>query len=173
MGCKESDMTEQLTLTFNQLSCALLQYVVFCCILLTSLLSVPRIQRQALFHSLPHHQHLDVSKGDGLIRWDLGLTVVRTEWLSALTLQAALLCQAVSSWNCRYWGLARAFQVALVVKNPPAMQDMWVQSLGREDPLEEEMATHSTNLVWEIRWTEELESYSPWGCRVGHNWITE
>ena len=34
-------------------------------------------------------------------------------------------------------------------------QETWVQSLGREDPLEEEMATHSTNLVWEIRWTEE------------------
>ena len=136
MGRKESNITEQLTLTFNQLSCALLQYVGFCCILLTGLLSVPKIQRQALFRSLPHHQHLDVSKGDGLIRWDLGLTVVRTEWLSALTLQAALLCQAVSSWNCHYWGLARAFQVALVVKNPPAMQEIQVLFLGQEDPME-------------------------------------
>ena len=35
------------------------------------------------------------------------------------------------------------------------MQDMWVQSLGQEDPLEKEMATHSSILAWEISWTEE------------------
>ena len=43
--------------------------------------------------------------------------------------------------------------MALVVKNPPAMQEtqeMWVRSLGREDPLEEEMATHSSILPWTI-----------------------
>ena len=40
-------------------------------------------------------------------------------------------------------------------KNPPAMQETWVQSLGREDPLEKEMATHSSILAWEIPWTEE------------------
>ena len=42
-----------------------------------------------------------------------------------------------------------------MVKNPPAMQVLWVQSLGREDPLEEEMATHSSILAWETPWTEE------------------
>ena len=43
-----------------------------------------------------------------------------------------------------------------VVKNPPAkMQETWVQSLGQEDPLEEEMATHSSILAWEMPWTEE------------------
>ena len=42
-----------------------------------------------------------------------------------------------------------------MVKNPPAMQELWVQSLGREDPLEEEMATHSSILAWETPWTEE------------------
>ena len=45
-----------------------------------------------------------------------------------------------------------------MVKNPPAvqeMQEMWVQSLGQENPLEKEMATHSSILVWEIPWTEE------------------
>ena len=41
------------------------------------------------------------------------------------------------------------------VKNPPAIQDMWAQSLGREDPLEKKMATHSSILAWEIPWTEE------------------
>ena len=42
-----------------------------------------------------------------------------------------------------------------MVKNPPAMQEMRVQSLGREDPLEKKMATHSSILAWEIPWTEE------------------
>ena len=45
-----------------------------------------------------------------------------------------------------------------VVKNLPAVQEpqeMWVRSLGREDPLEEGMVTHSSMLAWEIPWTEE------------------
>ena len=52
-----------------------------------------------------------------------------------------------------------------MVTNPPAMQETWVQSLGQEDPLQEEMATHSSILALEIPWTEErsLASYGPWG----------
>ena len=42
-----------------------------------------------------------------------------------------------------------------VKKILPATQEMWVWSLGREDPLEKEMATHSSILAWEILWTEE------------------
>ena len=42
-----------------------------------------------------------------------------------------------------------------VVKNPPADQEPWVPSLGWEDPLEKEMAPHSSILVWRIPWTEE------------------
>ena len=49
----------------------------------------------------------------------------------------------------------RASQVAQMVKNLPAMQEIWVRSLGWEDPLEEEMATHSSILAWRIPWTEE------------------
>ena len=45
--------------------------------------------------------------------------------------------------------------VAQMVKNLPAMQDTWVQSLGREDLPEKEMATDSRILAWEIPWTEE------------------
>ena len=45
--------------------------------------------------------------------------------------------------------------VAQMVKNLPAMQETWVQSLGQEDSLEKEMATHSSMLAWEIPWTEE------------------
>ena len=43
------------------------------------------------------------------------------------------------------------------------MPDMWVWSLGWEDPLEKEMAIHSSILVWEIPWTEVPGDYSPWG----------
>ena len=42
-----------------------------------------------------------------------------------------------------------------MVKNLPAMQETQVPSLGQEDPLEQEMATHSSILAWEIPWTEE------------------
>ena len=42
-----------------------------------------------------------------------------------------------------------------MVKNPPAMQETWVPSLGREDPMEEEMETHSSILAWRVSWTEE------------------
>ena len=42
-----------------------------------------------------------------------------------------------------------------MVKNLPAVHDMWVPSLGREDPLEKELATHSSMLAWEIPWAEE------------------
>ena len=45
--------------------------------------------------------------------------------------------------------------VAQLVKSPPAMQESLVQFLGREDPLEKEMATHSSILAWRIPWTEE------------------
>ena len=47
------------------------------------------------------------------------------------------------------------FLVAQMVKNLPAVQETWVQSLGWEDSLEKEIATHSSILVWEIPWTEE------------------
>ena len=54
--------------------------------------------------------------------------------------------------------------VAQMVKNPPAMWESWVRSLGQEDPLKEEMATLSSSLAWRIPWTEEPGvGYSPWG----------
>ena len=42
---------------------------------------------------------------------------------------------------------------------------MWVGSLGREDPLELEMVTHSSTLAWRIPWTKEPVDYSPWGLK--------
>ena len=49
------------------------------------------------------------------------------------------------------------------VKSLLAMQETQVRSLGWEDPLEREMATHSSNLAWKIPWIEEPGRYSPWG----------
>ena len=63
-----------------------------------------------------------------------------------------------------------AMMVAQTVKNLPAMQEIWVRSMGWEDPLEKEMATHSRILAWGIPWTDE-----PGGLqsmllqRVGHD----
>ena len=57
-----------------------------------------------------------------------------------------------------------------VAKNPPAMQETRVQSLGQEDPLKEEMATHSSILTWRILWTEELGGLQSMGSqRIGHD----
>ena len=52
--------------------------------------------------------------------------------------------------------------VAQLVKNLPAVQETQVRFLGWEDPLEKEMATHSSILAWKISWTEGC---SPWGCK--------
>ena len=52
---------------------------------------------------------------------------------------------------------------AQTVKNPPAIQKTWVRSLSWQDPLEEEMATHSCILAWRIPWTGEPGGLHPWG----------
>ena len=65
-------------------------------------------------------------------------------------------------------GIPWASQVVLVIKNPPAnAADVrnQVQSLGWEDPLEEEMAAHSGILAWRIRGQRSLVIYSPWGLK--------
>ena len=58
----------------------------------------------------------------------------------------------------------RIFPSGSAVKNPPAMQELWVRYLGWKNPLEEGMATHSSILAWEIPWTEEPGG--PWGYIV-------
>ena len=58
------------------------------------------------------------------------------------------------------------------VKSPPTVQEtqeIGVPSLGWEDALEKEMATHSSILAWRMPGTEEPAGYSPWGRRVGHD----
>jgi len=57
-----------------------------------------------------------------------------------------------------------------VVKNLPAIQEIWIRSLGWEDPLEKGMATHSNILTWRIPWTEEPGWLQSMGLkRVGHD----
>jgi len=58
--------------------------------------------------------------------------------------------------------------MAQMVKHLSAVQETWVRSLGWEDPLEKEMATHSSTLPWRIPWIEEpsrLQSMGPWRVR--------
>ena len=60
--------------------------------------------------------------------------------------------------------------MAQTVKHLPTMQETWVRSLGREDPLEKEMATHSSTLAWKIPWMEEPGRLQSMGLqRVGHD----
>ena len=58
--------------------------------------------------------------------------------------------------------------MTLMVKNLSAMQETRVQSLGREDPLEEGMATHSSILAWKIPWTEEAWQVTVHGAAKSH-----
>ena len=60
--------------------------------------------------------------------------------------------------------------MAQLVKNLPAVQDTWVRSLGWEDPMEKEMAAHSSIIVWKISWTEEPGELQSMGSqRVRHD----
>ena len=68
------------------------------------------------------------------------------------------------------WSLVRDSLVAQTVKRLPAMQETWVRSLGREDPLEKEMTVYSRTIAWKIPWTEEPGRLQSMGSqRVGHD----
>ena len=63
-----------------------------------------------------------------------------------------------------------ASMVAQTLKYLPAMQETWVQFLGQEDPMEKEMAIHSSTLAWKIPWTEKPGRLQSVGSqRVGHD----
>ena len=63
--------------------------------------------------------------------------------------------------------------VALMVKRLPTLQETRVRSLSQEEPLEKEMATHSSTLAWRIPWTDEPGGLQSMGLqRVGHDWAT-
>ena len=83
--------------------------------------------------------------------------------------------------DCHLWGRtesdtteATQQQQQQTVKNLPVMPETWIRSLGWEDPLEKEMATHSSMLAWRILWTEEPDGLQSMGSqRVGHNRATK
>ena len=66
----------------------------------------------------------------------------------------------------------RASLVTQMVKNLPAMQEARVQSLGQDDPLEKEMATHSSILAWRIPWTEEPGGLQSMGSELNTTELT-
>ena len=79
---------------------------------------------------------------------------------------AAQLCATL----CSPIDCSPASLVAQMLKNLPAMQQTRIRSLGQEDPLEKEMATHSSTLAWKIPWMEEPGRLQPMGSlRVGHD----
>ena len=60
-----------------------------------------------------------------------------------------------------------------MVKNLPAIQEMQVQSLGQEDPLEKEMVTHSSILAWEIPWTEKPGRLQSMVLQKSQTWLND
>ena len=106
------------------------------------------------------------------------LSCLRVHYLQSLRLK---LCLSVHYYIFKYNTLSKieytiifkASLVAQMVKSLPAMQETQVQSLGLEDPLEKEMATHSSTLAWRIPWTEQPgKTQSTELQRVGHKWVT-
>ena len=117
------------------------------------------------------------------------LSFQRTDLIGVCQLYSSGLCSAQNTQPCSWyqsrniWGLFSSFchlffflktsLVAQVVKRLPTMLETWVWSLGREGPLEKEMATHSSNLAWKIPWTEEPGRPRSMGSqRVRHDWVT-
>ena len=76
-------------------------------------------------------------------------------------------------WKPHKVSSAASYWVAQKVKCLPAMRETWVWSLGREDPLKKEKATHSSILAWKIPWTEKPGRLQSMGLqRVRHDWAT-
>ena len=104
-----------------------------------------------------------------------GLIFFRIDWLDLLAVQGTLKSSSPTPQFKNINSLVLSFivQISLVaqrLKRLPARRETWVQSLGQEDPLEKEMATHSSTLAWRILWTQEPGRLQSTGSqRVGHN----
>jgi len=84
-------------------------------------------------------------------------------------------CPSTDKWIKKMWctHICWASLVAQIVKCLPAKRETWVWSLGREDPLEKAMATHSSTLAWKILWMEKPGGLQSMGSqRVRHDWAT-
>ena len=85
--------------------------------------------------------------------------------MSCLPKHLSILGELSTVKTSEQWG----FPDGSVLKNPPVKQETWVRSLGWEDPLEEEIATHSSILAWKTPWTEEPGGLQSLGSqRVAH-----
>ena len=129
----------------------------------------PALQAYSLLTELRGKPHFSISPSSeysGLIpfrieRFDLAVQGSPKSLLQLRNSKASIL---------RHSAFFRASLVAQRVKCLPTMQETWVQFLGQEDPLEKEMATHSSILAWRIPWTEESGRVQSHGVsRVGHN----
>ena len=121
------------------------------------------------------------------------LPAIQETWIQSLGLEdplekgtathSSILAWRIS-WTVWFMGSQRvghdwvtftlASLVAQTVRNLPAIRETWIQSLGREDPLEKEMAIHSSILAWEIPWTEWPGRLPSTGLqRAGHNLETK
>ena len=106
-------------------------------------------------------------------------------WTCLISLQSKELSRVFSNttiWKYQFFGTQPSLWsnslgtslVAQTVKCLPTVWETWVQSLGREDPLEKEMATHFSTLAWKIPWMEEPGRLQSMGLqRVRHDWVTE
>ena len=114
---------------------------------------VPYSQSYCFSSSHVQMWELDHKEGWELKNWCFQIVVLR------MTLESPLDCKGIKPINSegnQHWiFVGRGSLVAHLVKNLPPVQETWVWSLGWEDALEKEIATHSSILAWEIPWTEE------------------
>ena len=76
--------------------------------------------------------------------------------------------------GCFHYEIIWGMSMAQTIKNPPATPETGIWSLGSEDALKKEMATHSSILAWRISWTNDTGRLESMGLqRVGHNWATD
>ena len=119
------------------------------------------------------------------VSWDSVTKLPQIEWLKQQKAIISQFCKIeyflinIFNWKMialKYClGLCHTLGASLVaqtVKHLTAMRETWVQSLGREDPLENEMAIHSSILAWKIPWIGPDRLQSMGSQRVGHGWAT-
>ena len=109
-------------------------------------------------------QHLQKRRSFQLIQsWSDIFRCYTEQWLILVTAPASVVFPIVFK---EVPGTGRGLPGGSVVKNLPVMREKQVQSLGWEDPLEEEMATHSSIVAWEIPWTEEAHGVAKSGTQL-------